>query len=231
MCHMSHDCRPGGDVRHFSFYNSLTRMILTFLCLRIIHHLYSLALSLSDLWKRFDQRKPEHLTAERTKIPSHLALLLVASEDIEAETTEKKFVECILRAVTWCQAVGINRLTVYDNQGAYKAAAIPSAIDICAGTSFECSQTIRTRLIAGQPTCEDDTGSEVEYPLTPPLSDTSESRPLSPDYDGQLGVVTIRVTDLLASKSCRPSRQRNVLKRRRREFVRWYDAFQNLNQV
>lgn len=112
-----------------------------------------------------------------------------------------------------------------------KAAAMPSTIDICAGISFECSQTIRTRLIAGQPTCEDDTGSEVEYPLTPPLSDTSESRPLSPDYDGQLGVATIRVADLPASKLCRPRRQRNVLKRRRREFVWWHDAFQNLNQV
>lgn len=96
-------------------------MIFAFLCLRVIHYLYYLALSLSDLWKCFDQRKPQHLTAERTQIPSHLALLLVANEDNEAETTEKNFVECILRAVTWCQAVGINQLTVYDNQGAYKS--------------------------------------------------------------------------------------------------------------
>lgn len=65
------------------------------------------------------------------------------------------------------------------------------------------------------PPSGNDTDSEVEYPLTPPLSDVSESRPISPDHDCQLGVVTIQVSGRSASET----RQRNVLKRRRRGRV------------
>jgi len=54
----------------------------------------------------------------------------------------------------------------------------------------------------------------MEYPLTPPLSDTSESRPLSPDFD-HLGIVILQVAELQASKLRKPGRQRNVPKRRK----------------
>lgn len=87
-------------------------------------------------------------------------------------------------------------------------------IDIYSAVAINCSQSIRTRLIADQPPCKDDTDSEVEYPLTPPLSDSSESRPLSPDYDGHLGVVSMQVAELQSRK---PIRLRNVLKRRKRK--------------
>jgi dehydrodolichyl diphosphate syntase complex subunit NUS1 len=82
--------------------------------------LYFLEVLLFDIWQSFERRKPKHLAAERTKLPSHLALILVTSEEIVAETTEKSFVECIARAVTWCQAVGISQLSVYDCEGAYQ---------------------------------------------------------------------------------------------------------------
>lgn len=177
----------------------LARKMLASLCLRVLHFCYYLAVSLSNFWKTFDLRKPQHLTAERTKLPSHLALLLVVGEDIDAEEIEDSLVECVLRGVTWCQAVGIRQLTVYDSQGAV----------------FNCSQNIRMRLSADKPPCEDDTESEMEYPLTPPLSDTSESRPLSPDYDDRLGMITMQVSELQAPKSRKPGRQRNVLKRRK----------------
>jgi dehydrodolichyl diphosphate syntase complex subunit NUS1 len=75
------------------------------------------------------------------------------------------------------------------------------------------------RLIADRSPCEQDSDSELEYPLTPPLSDTSESRPLSPDYDIHLGVISMRVEDLQVSKLAKRTRRRNVLKRRRREFL------------
>jgi len=162
----------------------LARKMLASLCLRVLHFCYYLAVSLSNFWKTFDLRKPQHLTAERTKLPSHLALLLVVGEDIDAEEIEDSLVECVLRGVTWCQAVGIRQLTVYDSQGAVS----------------NCSQNIRMRLSADKPPCEDDTESEMEYPLTPPLSDTSESRPLSPDYDDRLGMITMQVSELQAPK-------------------------------
>ena len=109
----------------------LARKMLASLCLRVLHFCYYLAVSLSNFWKTFDLRKPQHLTAERTKLPSHLALLLVVGEDIDAEEIEDSLVECVLRGVTWCQAVGIRQLTVYDSQGAYRIVAIlPIVLDI-----------------------------------------------------------------------------------------------------
>lgn len=92
--------------------------MLASLCLRVLHFCYYLLVSLSNFWKNFDLRRPQPLAAERSKLPSHFALLLVVSEEIEDETVEKSFVECIARAVSWCQAVGIKQLTVYDNEGA-----------------------------------------------------------------------------------------------------------------
>jgi hypothetical protein len=102
-------------------YNGLSvENMLAFLSLRVLHLFYFLAVLLSNIWQSFERRKPKHLAAERTKVPSHLALILVTSEDIDAETTEKSFVECIARAVTWCQAVGIRQFSVYDCEGTYQ---------------------------------------------------------------------------------------------------------------
>jgi len=173
--------------------------MLASLCLRVLHFCYYLALSWSTFWKFFFERKPLLLTAVRAKVPSHLALLLVVKDSGHVETVEKNCVESIVRTVTWCQAVGIRQLTVYDSQGIV----------------VNCSQIIQTRLIAERLPCEDDTDSEVEYPLTPPLSDTSESRSMSPDYDGQPGMVTIEVAQLQAFKSRRSDIHRNILKRRK----------------
>ena len=200
--------------------------MLVSLCLRILHFCYYLVVSLSNLWESFNRRQPQHLTAKRTKIPSHLALLLVVSEGIDTETVENTFVESVVRVVTWCRAVGIRQLTVYDSQGVCPIIALsPTVIDIYTGVAVRCSQNIRMRLIADRPPCEDDTDSEVEYPLTPPPSDTSESRPLSPDLDGQPGVVIVEVTELQAFKSRKPTRQWNVLKRRKRKFIKyWYSV-------
>jgi len=178
--------------------SSLERM-LSSLCLRVLHLLYSLAVYATIIWNHFNRTKPQPLSAKRTKSPSHLALLLVHSDELGIDATEKCFVECVVRAVTWCRTVGIEKLTVYDSQG----------------ITLNCSQDIQERLLADQPISDDDSDSEVEYPLTPPLSDSSESRSISPEYGYHLGVVTIQVSKLQARKSSRPYRRRNVLKRRR----------------
>lgn len=88
------------------------------------------------------------------------------------------------------------------------------------GVALKYSQAIQMRLVADLPSSrEGDTDSEVEYPLTPPSSDTSESGSLSPDCDDHMGVVTIRIADLQESRSRKSSRQRNVLKRRKSKFI------------
>lgn len=120
----------------------------------------------------------------------------MVSKNFDPETTEKTLVDCIARTVSWCQAVGIRQLTAYDNQG----------------IAIDCAQIIRLRLIGDQPSCEIDTESEVEYPLTPPHS---ESRSLSPDNDRHSKMVIIEVAELQTSKTRKPVRQRNVLKRRK----------------
>jgi len=170
--------------------------MLSSLCLYILHFLYSLAVFATTSWKQLNRQKPQPLTAKRAKLPSHLALLLVSSDELGVEVTERNFVESVMRAVGWCRTVGIEKLTVYDRQG----------------ITLNCSRGIQERLVTEHPPSEDDTDSEVEYPLTPPLSDISESRPMSPVHDCQLGVVIIQVSEVPASKI---RQRRNVLKRRR----------------
>jgi len=170
--------------------------MLSSLCLHLLHLFYSLATFATAIWKYLARRKPQPLTAKRAKLPSHLALLLVSSDEVGIEDTEKNFVESVVRAATWCRTVGIGKLTVYDSQG----------------ITLNRSQDIQERLIAYRPVSEDDTDSEVEYPLTPPLSDSSDSRPISPEYGFHLGVVTIQVSELQARK---PNRRRNVVRRKR----------------
>ncbi|KAF5384894.1 hypothetical protein D9615_001488 [Tricholomella constricta] len=63
------------------------------------------------------------------------------------------------------------------------------------GTLLKSSQNIRDSL--GDDPDESSSESEVEYPLTPPPSDYSESRPMSPQHGSQLDMhtVTIRVSN------------------------------------
>ncbi|KZP10567.1 hypothetical protein FIBSPDRAFT_838462 [Athelia psychrophila] len=171
--------------------------MLASLCLHIFHCLYSLATAFSHFWSQLYRREPHPLNATRTKIPSHLAIVLVANECIDLEALEASVVETVARAASWCRAAGIKELTVYDAEG----------------IALQSSQQIRECLLLDQPHCDDDTDSEVEYPLTPPLSETSGSRPISPAFDAQLGLVTLQVSELRAPK---PNKTRhNVVKRRR----------------
>ena len=74
------------------------------------------------------------------------------------------------------------------------------------------AQSIRTRILQNFADCEEDTDSELEYPLTPPPSDTSDSRPLSPDDHAELGVTSIYTPGLPGFKPNK--RRRQVLTRR-----------------
>lgn len=59
--------------------------------------------------------------------------------------------------------------------------------------------------------------SEIEYPLTPPLSDDAESRPVSPDEDTQrrIQVTTINLTENPDAGRRRKSGGKNGVRRRR----------------
>lgn len=90
------------------------------ICLRILHLIFYLSASLVNLWSQLlDRRKPYPLKAARAKTPSHLALLLVGRKKgiRDAEVPEAELVENVSRIISWCQDIGIGKLTVYANQG------------------------------------------------------------------------------------------------------------------
>ncbi len=135
--------------------------------------------------------------------------------------------------VSWCRAAGIKKLTVYDRGGALSSISIHigarkkqrgrSLLTLfycgCSGVLSSLSLDIRKRLVAPVDSSSGcaNVESEIEYPLTPPLSDDAESRPVSPDENSQhrAEVTTINLTENLQAGKRRRVSGRNGVKRRR----------------
>jgi len=131
-----------------------------FLC--TLHYVYSLLTIWHSFWARFAWFPPQPLLIPRRRVPKHLAILFIADAGLNTVEVEACLVQSVIDVVGWCCAVGIEKLTVYDEYGKI----------------LSCSQIIRSSLPkdVSEASCEYD----VEYPLTPPLSDHSESRPVTP---------------------------------------------------
>ena len=86
--------------------------------LYLLHALYRLVLAVKSLAARFD-RDPLPLIAERSKLPSHLALNIVPNPGADEESNEKYMLQSVEKVAAWCQVVGIRRLTVYDRDGKF----------------------------------------------------------------------------------------------------------------
>ncbi|KAG1862234.1 hypothetical protein F4604DRAFT_1786607 [Suillus subluteus] len=148
------------------------------LFLWLLHLLHA---SLVFLTTKFQNRRylpPQPVTAYRSKLPKHLAIILVPYHAANPKHTEELYLECLVRVVKWCRALGIEQLTAYDAEG----------------TLLGCSDIIRERLTHCDDLPTDESESELEYPLTPPLSEASESRSHSPDFEDfpiQLNVTTV----------------------------------------
>ncbi|KAG8219772.1 hypothetical protein J3R82DRAFT_744 [Butyriboletus roseoflavus] len=128
--------------------------------------------------RKCKRRQPKPLKAQRSKIPKHFCLNLVANNDMPAEETETAFLQCLQSVATWCQELGIETLTVYDRHGVL----------------YRCSETAHRRVFVVNETLEDSGESEVEYPLTPPLSEPSGSRSHSPEHvmaPADLNIITM----------------------------------------
>lgn len=95
--------------------------MLASICLWLFHLFYHFATSITTFRKPFDRHTSQPLNAKRAKIPSHLALLLVANNIADREAVEATLVESVLKAVKWCRVVGIKQLTVYDADGMFYA--------------------------------------------------------------------------------------------------------------
>ncbi|KAK7694732.1 hypothetical protein QCA50_001920 [Cerrena zonata] len=153
---------------------------LTNAALYVIHVVYLFVNALSFLRRSFTHRLPEPLDAARGQTPRHLALVFNTGDYTSKRSLEQLddiLVENVERVVSWCRISGIGRLTVYDREGVLS----------------RCSISLRKRLVeqSESQTTDSDEETELEYPLTPPLTD--ESRSLSPDqgFAPELHVTTI----------------------------------------
>lgn len=168
------------------------------LFLWLLHLVYASLVFLTTKFRKRRYLPPQSLTAYRSKLPKHLAIILVSHDAANPKHTEELFMECLVRVVKWCKASGIEQLTAYDAEG----------------TLLGCSDIIKERLTHYDDLPTDESESELEYPLTPPLSEASESRSHSPDFADfpvQLNVTTI----CSFKKGASHDRSREVAVRRR----------------
>ena len=91
--------------------------MLESICLHILHLIFYLTTSLAHRWSQLDRRKPYPLKAARAKTPSHLALLLVKGKNIIDDVPDAVIVENVAQTISWCQDIGIGKLTIFANQG------------------------------------------------------------------------------------------------------------------
>ncbi|KIY50452.1 hypothetical protein FISHEDRAFT_39045 [Fistulina hepatica ATCC 64428] len=150
------------------------------LLLRLVHVIYFLVLRCSARWRTRSEPAPWPLLAPRIRIPKHLALLLVLDGHTDAETTECVS-QTVQRAVDWCRQLGVEKLTLYDRDG------------LACRASHEIEERVSGFQLPFR--CDESSESEIEYPLTPPLS-----RPISPADDD------FRVPDglVVLPESCMP---------------------------
>jgi len=173
---------------------------LTTFVLYVAHALYSLISSVSFLRQRWRLRLPLSLNAARRQVPGHIALLLVPDERESSEQLEKSLTDIALRVSEWCRVVGVSRLTMYDRGG------------LLANLTLDIKERVSNPL----DDCSDDSSaeSEIEYPLTPPLTD--ESRSISPDLEVLPDLNTSTITLSAFPKIRTRSTTRGVVKRRNR---------------
>jgi dehydrodolichyl diphosphate syntase complex subunit NUS1 len=131
--------------------------------LYLLHLWYRIYIKLE--WFRRPVRDPLPLDGKRPKMPKHLGVLLKGID----QSNEKECAENVQRLMGWCQDAGIETLSVYDEQGFIQR----QNHIIRESLSYPVRETAKQE-------CKDCSDSEIEYPLTPPLSEHSGSRPLSP---------------------------------------------------
>ncbi len=89
---------------------------LSLLC--FIHVVYALTAKFLTLWRRRQQREPLPLDAPRSKIPRHLAIVFdLDSTQPHAKVEEESLLKSVYNSIAWCEAAGIEKLTLYDTQG------------------------------------------------------------------------------------------------------------------
>jgi len=142
-------------------------MVLAYPFLALLHAIYSLVVASISLFRHLTRPTPEALKATRRRVPRHLAILFVPDTEFDEKTIEHCIIESIQKSINWCQQVGVRELTVYDAEGIILS-NVGLLRDLTTPDISKNADVDRRR---------------IHYPPTPPLSDYSESRPLSPQDD------------------------------------------------
>ena len=157
------------------------RIFFVFL-LHVFHFIRAAILAVRSGWGRHFGAAPQPLRTPRRRIPKHLAISLVVDKLVSEDTAQEVLTKSVVDAVSWCRTIGINKLTVYEENGVF-------------ANSLGCQQTIERLLskctqgihkslpMHTEKVYSNNLKSETEvYPITPPSSDHSESPPLSPNH-------------------------------------------------
>ncbi|EMD42111.1 hypothetical protein CERSUDRAFT_79718 [Gelatoporia subvermispora B] len=177
---------------------------LASLALYILHALYWIYNTVKSTFGQVDHL-PAPLDAKRPKLPQHLAFVLYAdSKPFDTDSFKDQALEAVQNLVSWCRVVGITRLSVYDRHD-----ILPRVI-----------ADIRELFDASSDDISDGsvTDSGLEFPPTPPESDSSDSRPVSPNQKSQrlqLGVTTLELAGPQDRTRQRLSAGKHTLRRRR----------------
>ncbi|KAG1757624.1 hypothetical protein EDB19DRAFT_1658253 [Suillus lakei] len=166
------------------------------LFLWFLHLLHALLVFLTTRFQKRRHSPPQPVSAYRSKLPKHLAIILVSDVAVNPKHTEELYLECLLRVVKWCRELGIEQLTAYDAEGVL----------------LGYSDVIQERLALHDdlPTDESELRTRVS---------ASESRSHSPDFEDfpvQLNVTTVRCF----KKGASHNRPREVAVRRRAHHKR-----------
>lgn len=100
-----------------SFTFTIMKILLSCL-LSVIHFIYSRVLAFRLYRQQQQHHNPQHLLANRKRLPKHLAIAFVLNQGRHNEQTKHAVVESVSNLVEWCRAVGIQKLTLYEENGA-----------------------------------------------------------------------------------------------------------------
>ncbi|KAJ7634261.1 hypothetical protein DFH06DRAFT_1221527 [Mycena polygramma] len=173
--------------------------VLVHVLLRVLHSFYSLITLLSASWRRLYTAPPLLLQVTRRRIPRHVALLLVPHPGHDPVATRESLLETASRTIGWCRSSGVEKLTLYDREGILA----------------ECADQITQRASVAELDGYESPASEIEYPPTPPSSDCSDSRPLSPEdgLQNETSVVTVGLPGIIRNKNSKYGLKRRHSKR------------------
>ena len=157
---------------------------LAHLLLLLIHTLYGFK---NFLFSLVPPRHPKPLLARRRRLPLHLALLLIPdAENHDTREEEGVMEECVEHVLDWCKKLEIQRLSVYDRDGARHKLLFNVFAHPMPGVLSRKSVYASPAFSNGLLEISDD-ASFSRRPLTPPLSDTDSSRAKTPDLEKKTG--------------------------------------------